>query len=122
MRCRKGRKGRDRVRFTITIPGCAINRARAPGTVKTRGLNGTAGCRGVEGKRDGWDRYRVKGGNVNRRFRRSYLRRRFEWVPVNGNRIVRHFLYAAHQADAVLCVCNNGHDSETRRIMPGNMK
>lgn len=56
----------------------------------------------------------VKGGNVNRHFRPSYLRRRFEWVPVNGNRIVRDFLYAAHQADAVLCVCNNGRDSESR--------
>lgn len=35
-----------------------------------------------------------------------YLCWRFEWVPVNGNRIVRDFLYAAHQTDAVLCVCN----------------
>lgn len=32
------------------------------------------------------------------------LRRGFEWVPINGNRIVRNFFYAAHQSHAVLRV------------------
>lgn len=36
-----------------------------------------------------------------------YLRRGFEWVPINGDRIVRNFLYAAHQSHAVLRVCNS---------------
>lgn len=41
----------------------------------------------------------------------AYLCRRFEWVPVNGNCIVRNFLYTTHQTGAILRVCNNGRDS-----------